>query len=168
MEQRLASQVYAQGRSLFRVAFGILRDAEAAEDACQQAFLKAWEHQDTLRSPDALRSWLTQTVIHESLRAYRRRKTEGRVLENQSRVVPAFSADNPGAGEQREKVLASVSELPEPTRTVVVLRVLEGLSGNEVKEIMQCSAVEVSRHLHRGMEILRGKLGSWQTNAGER
>ena len=85
MEQRLAYQVHASGRSLFKVAFDILHDAAAAEDACQQAFLKAWEHQDSLRSAGALRAWLTQTVIHESLAVYRRRRTEGRA--NQARVT---------------------------------------------------------------------------------
>src|SRR6202034_1621727 len=98
------------------------RNAAAAEDACQQAFLKAWQHQDKLRTREALRAWLTQTVIRECLSVCRRRRTEGRFLERAGRATPAWKMDEPARGEQREKVLASVAELSEPVRTVVVLR----------------------------------------------
>ena len=167
MEQHLAQQVYVHGRFLFKVAYNILRNTAAAEDACQQAFLKAWEHQDELRSRDALRAWLTQTVIRECLSVCRRRRTEGRALERRSQAAPAWETEDTGRGEQREKVLAGVAELAEPVRTVVVLRLLEGMSGNQVKEILQCSATDVSRRLHEGMEILRQKLRSFQETAGE-
>jgi RNA polymerase sigma-70 factor (ECF subfamily) len=167
MEQRLASLVFSHGRTMFRIAFDILRDAAAAEDACQQAFLKAWERQDSLRSPEALRAWVAQTVVNESLGMYRRRRTENRVLHLHARETTIEAHDNPGAGEQREKVLASVAELPEPVRTVVVLRFLDGMSGNQVKDLLQTSAVDVSRQLHHGMELLRQKLKPWHTTAGE-
>ena len=129
--------------------------------------MKVWEHQEQLRSRDALRAWLTQTVIRECLSVCRRRRTEGRALERQSRVEPAWEKDDSGRGEHREKVLASVAELDEPVRTVVILRLLEGMSGSEVKEVMQCSAAKVSRQLHEGMEILRRKLRDYQETAGE-
>ena len=48
--------------------------------------------------------------------------------------------------------------LPEPTRLVVVLRTMDGLSGNEVSELLDYSPSEVSRRFHEGLERLRGLL----------
>ena len=49
----------------------------------------------------------------------------------------------------------SIAELPEQTQLVIVLRLVEGMSGNEVKSLLGCSASEVSRRLHNGMDHLR-------------
>ena len=57
----------------------------------------------------------------------------------------------------------SLAELPEPTQVVVVLRLLEGMAGNEVKAVLGCSASEVSRRLHHGMEHLRQRLSKTYT-----
>jgi RNA polymerase sigma factor (sigma-70 family) len=166
MDKLLTHQVYVQGRFLFGVAYRILRDSAAAEDACQQAFLKAWEHQHELRSHEAIRAWLTQTVIRECLAVRRRKKVENRYVESQFQPKVPKEMDETTRLEQREMVLAGVSELSEPMRTIVVLRLLEGMSGNQVKEIMQCSAVDVSRRLHEGMEVLRKKLRNLQETVG--
>src|ERR1043165_6836887 len=87
MEQRLAEQAAVRGRWLFKVAFDILRDATAAEDAAPQASLKAWENRDLLRSAAALGSWLTQTVVHECMTVYRRKRTEEKVLKNRAMTL---------------------------------------------------------------------------------
>ena len=60
--------------------------------------------------------------------------------------------------ELRESVLAGLAQVDERVRTVVVMRMMEGLSGNEVAEILGCSAAEVSRRLHEGMDRLRELL----------
>jgi RNA polymerase sigma-70 factor (ECF subfamily) len=158
MDRLLTDQACVSGRLLFTLAYKILRDVDAAEDACQQAFLKAWQHQGTLQSRESLRAWLAQTVVNESLGVYRRRQTEKRILRQQAQTATAVVQEVVDPGEQREEVLSHVSQLPEPIRTVVVLRLLEGLSGNEVKELLGCSAAEVSRRLHEGLDLLREKL----------
>jgi DNA-directed RNA polymerase specialized sigma24 family protein len=55
-------------------------------------------------------------------------------------------------------VEAALRELPDLTRAVVVLRIMQGMSGNEVKGLLGCSAAEVSRRLYSGMEQLRTLL----------
>jgi RNA polymerase sigma factor (sigma-70 family) len=159
----LCDQVHSHGRLLFRMAFGFLREASAAEDVCQQAFLKAWEERERIRSLQALRPWLMRTVTNASLEIVRRRRIEQRVMrgEAQSRgegaTVPVFEADT------RDALLEALEKLPETTRMVIVLRVMRGLSGNEVKDMIGCSASEVSRHLHRGLGHLRGLLPEFET-----
>jgi len=139
------------------LAYGILRDAHAAEDVCQQAFLRACECGPATGQSAALHAWLAKVVVNESLQLLRRKKCERSVLQNASwsRQATAQSGANPGV---REQVMVALAELPETTRLVVVLRIMEGISGNEVKELLGCSASEVSRRLYLGVEELRTRL----------
>lgn len=157
-DRLLSEQIRQNGRFFFRLAHNVLRDAQLAEDVCQQALLRAWEERDRIQPGPTLKSWLARTVVNNSLQLVRRGKVERRVMGNQAYVRPG--AEGP-AGEQeeaREAVLAALNRLPEPTRLVVALRVLEGMAGNDVKELLGCSAAEVSRQLHRGLEQLRGMM----------
>jgi RNA polymerase sigma factor (sigma-70 family) len=156
----LSRQIALHGRLLFRAAFDILKNAAAAEDVVQQALLKAWERRGEIEQPTLLKQWLVRSVVNGSLEHLRRRKTEARVLK--LRVVAADHETTPSADriELREQLLDALSDLPEMSRSVVALRVLEGMSGNEVKDLLGCSAAEVSRQLHRGLEQLRGVMNA--------
>ncbi len=162
--QRLSDLCVAERAFLFRLAWGILRDTHAAEDACQQAFVRASQPQGQAPDPARLRPWLAKVVVNESLQTLRRRKLEQR-LRGPS---PALSHSGVAADESRaardanpflrETVLAALEQLPEPSRLVVLLRIMHGWSGNAVKELLGCSAAEVSRRLYAGMEQLRSLL----------
>lgn len=164
----LAEQVREHGRLFFRLAYGVLRDEQAAEDACQQAILKALEQQQPqdLENPAALRAWLAKVVLNESLQVLRRRRTEQRVMEvmdQQGRAGPR--EHNPAEHDLlRQSVLDAMLRLPEDLRLVAALRIMEGLRGNEVKDLLGCSASEVSRQLHQAMERLRVLLADWNAS----
>ena len=158
----LAEQLGRHGRLFFRLAFGVLRDAAAAEDVCQQAMLKAWERRSEVRQADAMRGWIARIVLNESLLVHRRREIERRALACHANGSRSEKGHAPEHLAIRESVLAAMEQLPETTRLVVAMRLMQGLSGNEVKDLLGCSAAEVSRQLHRGMEILRQSLADWK------
>jgi RNA polymerase sigma-70 factor (ECF subfamily) len=162
---RLLAQQFSQhGKLFFKLAYGVLRDPGAAEDACQQALLRALERPAELRAAEALRGWLARIVVNESLQVRRRRKTEQRVLADH--LVRSRGPDHPDMGwELREAILQAVEQLPEPTRSIVVLRMLDGMSGGQVKDVLDCSDAHVSRELHRGMELLRKVLRDWDESS---
>ncbi|MCX5660569.1 MAG: sigma-70 family RNA polymerase sigma factor [Planctomycetota bacterium] len=160
----LTREVGVSGRLCFQVAHRILADANAAEDICQQSLLKAWEHRREIVNENALRAWLLRVVTNECLQSLRRRRTQARVLSQRASPDKAASAFEPGRqAALRESVVLALSELPETTRAVVVLRVMGGRSGNEVKAILGCSAAEVSRRLHEGLDMLRTSMADWST-----
>ncbi len=172
--QLLSEHVRTHGRMCFAIAWRILGHAGQAEDACQQAFLKAWEHRRRIQREGSLRAWLVRVVTTESLQMARRRRTERRVLD----VTKGLPADDGAAGSVdpgatdplrglalRESVVRALEELPVTTRSVVILRIMAGYSGNEVKEILGCSASEVSRRYHEGMAMLRVALSEWSEPA---
>jgi RNA polymerase sigma-70 factor (ECF subfamily) len=166
----LSEQIRQHGRLFYRLAYGVLGDAGAAEDACQQALLKAWEQRDRVQAQQggaALRGWLARVVVNESLQAARRRKTELRANAARTQADAAAPAPAPRheQADLRKAVLAALEHLPETPRLVVALRVMQDMSGNEVKDLLGCSAAEVSRQLHHGMELLRPLLADWKTSA---
>jgi RNA polymerase sigma-70 factor (ECF subfamily) len=151
--QLIHEQVRVNGRLLFAVAYRILHERQASEDACQQALVKAWEHRQRIREAGALRKWLVQTVINESLQMLRRRRKDDQLHRMH---FASKGSEQPGvAMELHESVHAGLEQLAEPTRTIVVLRVMQGMPGEQVKLVVGCSASEVSRRLHAGMEQLR-------------
>ena len=157
-EAALAVEVRQRGRLLFRIGYGLLRDAAAAEDACQQAFLRAWEERKRIRSREALGAWLVRTVTTDCLQRLRRLRIERKAMRGYT-DRPAQDVKAPGYdSELREAVLDGLARLPELTQMVVVYRVMQGLSGDEVTELVGCSASEVSRQLHRGLDQLRAHL----------
>jgi RNA polymerase sigma-70 factor (ECF subfamily) len=154
----LADQFRQNGRLFFRLAFDIVRDAAAAEDICQQGMVKALQQKERIREAAALRAWLMEVVLNDSLQLLRQRKLEASHLsKNWTEETSVLSGVGP-AFELRESLLKAMERLPERTRLIVALRKLEGLSGNDVTKLLGCSAKEVSVHLHRGMEILRQVL----------
>lgn len=162
----LSEQIRRNGRLFFRLAHGVLRDAASAEDVCQHAFLRAWEQRHQIGASDfALKGWLARTVINGSLQVVRRGKVARRAVA--AHVAGRGESVGPGGqqAEVREEVMAAVAKLPDPCRSVVVMRLLEGMSGGEVKDLLGCSASEVSRQLHRGMEQLRGMLAHCDASA---
>jgi RNA polymerase sigma-70 factor (ECF subfamily) len=156
----LSRQIALHGALLFRAAFDILKDAADAEDMVQQAFLKAWERRDEIVHAGLLKQWLTRTVVNGSLQTLRRRKTEHRVLKRHASVPASVETPTTEKGELHALLLDAVADLPEMSRTVVVLRVLEGMSGDDVKNLLGCSAAEVSRQLHRGLDQLRRMMNA--------
>ena len=165
-ERLLAEQLRHNGRLFFRLAHGILRNAAAAEDACQHALLRAWEQRDAIEtSPPALKGWLARTVINRSLQVVRRSKVERRAVAVRAEALPESVSPLEGNADRREAVMAAVGKLPDMSRAVVVMRMLEGMSGGEVKDLLGCSASEVSRQLHRGLEQLRGMLADCDVGA---
>ncbi len=155
----LDSHVHEHGQLYYRLAYGVLRCREAAHDACQQAFLKAWQQRGRIRERRALKSWLVRVVMNESLAVLRRGRTEHRIMTK-------CAGDSDGnadccpleASERRDSVIAALACLEEPVRTVVTLRTMQEMSGNEVSRLLGVTASQVSRWLHQGLDQLRGIL----------
>lgn len=161
-QRRFTDQAKRHGRFYYRVALRMLGDATAAEDACQRALLQTWQKREDIAQAEALGAYLTQTVVNESLQLRRRRQTERAAL---GRVEPARDDGEPPGTEmeRQERVWQALSELHEPTRTIVILRVMHGLTGREVRDRLNCSASEVSRRLQDGLKRLHGILAPQET-----
>lgn len=161
----LGSHVHEHGQFYQRLAFGVLRNQEAAADVCQQAFLKAWEQKDRIRNRNSLKPWLTRVVANESFQVLRRARVNDRAMA--CRADWMCDVEDPAvAVERRELVVTALADLPESPRNTVALRIMHGLSGNEVSTILGVSVSQVSRWLHEGLDLLRVSLDDGHAEVG--
>jgi RNA polymerase sigma-70 factor (ECF subfamily) len=121
----------------YRTACLILRNPADAEEAVQEAFLRAWRFRRALRDHGAARSWLYRILVNTCCSKLRRELTRRARLAG-SAGLEALAWDGPGpevasgTAELAGAVARAVSELPEHLRIPVVLRYYAGLSEREV------------------------------------
>ena len=158
-------------RSLFRTARAILRDDAEAEDAVQEAYLRAYHSFGTFRGDAKLSTWLVRIAANEALA--RRRKETRRTNIVPMRAIDLEAADTtaeastPAAdepehqaarGELRRLLEAKIDTLPDAFRTVFVLRALEELSVEETAAALDIPAATVRTRFFRARSLLREAL----------
>lgn len=168
--QRFAALVPQHTAAMMRVAAALVGLADA-EDAAQEAMVRAWRAWGTLRDVEALRPWLLRITVNVC-RSWQR----GSFGQQAHRTQPlpdddttaggydglallksdAGSSDHAGALDLRH----AVSLLPQQFRIVVVLHYYGGLQANEIAEALGVPAATVRTRHHRALQMLRGGLES--------
>ena len=120
-------------------------------DLMQEVFLSAHKHLETVRDPKALGGWLARIARNRAIEHYRSTKPSNELPEE----FPAKDQKRLEAAE----VLTAIRTLPDSYRETLVLRLVEGMTGNEIAARTGLKPESVRVNLHRGMEMLRGKLG---------
>ncbi len=143
-----------------RVAYGIA--GGEAEDAVQNAFVKAYRNLDGFRVDAAFRPWLFTIVANEarnSRRSWSRRNRLDLQVRREPDVVGNAVDDIAAAHEQRQRVLDEVARLPDRYREIVALRYFAGLSESETASVVSCPRGTVKSRLSRALGMLRAALG---------
>ena len=133
---------------LLRALLAIGRDPAAAEDAAQEAFVKA--HRTGLDNIEKLPAWLLVVGVREVFRRARRSRREREVWAS----LPAGN-DGFDTATDRADLLAALGELPERQRAIVVARYFYGLSYDEIAEHFDIKSGTVGATLHQAIERLR-------------
>jgi RNA polymerase sigma-70 factor (ECF subfamily) len=147
----------------FRTAYLIARNGADAEDATQDAFVKAYYALDRFRSAEPFRPWILRIVSNE---ARNRRRSAGRRERLALRVVerrgPGDAAPSPDAAaiaqETRLTLVAALEMLPERDREVIACRYLLELSEAETATTLGIRPGTVKSRLSRGLARLRREL----------
>ena len=147
----------------FRAAYLVTGDAPEAEDATQEAFIKAYRALDRFRPGAPFRPWLLTIVTNE---ARNRRRSAGRraklnlqvAAEGQAVPTPVSPEAAVVAAERRDELLASVGELSEGERLVVSYRYFLGLSEEETAAALDCASGTVKSRLSRAIARLRKEM----------
>lgn len=154
----------------YNTAFWIVRNRDDAEDAVQDAYLRAYRAFGGFQG-DAMRPWLLAIVRNAALRVLQKRKSARGLLSLDSAIglggaetvlevaspEPSAEAELIAAGE-RDRLRAALAELPDVYREIVVFRDLEGLSYAEIAEVLQIAPGTVMSRLSRGRAELRKVL----------
>jgi RNA polymerase sigma-70 factor, ECF subfamily len=165
-------------RRLFRVTRGVLRDSDEAQDAVQEAYLRAFTRLDTYQPTGKFGAWLTRVALNEALMMRRRSPVENVSLdeigEEAVAAGDAATADTPSADQYVEAAHArallerAIDALPENFRMVFLMRAVEGLDVRETAESLGINPNTVRTRLFRAQRILRGDLSRrLQTESSE-
>jgi len=144
----------------FRTAFVITGDASDAEEAAQDAFVKAHRALGRFRSGRPFRPWLLTIVANE---ARNRRRTRGRRAALALRAAdPHAPREDPEtaalASERRERLLAAVERLRDDDREVLACRYFLELSEDETAAALGIARGTVKSRTHRALERLQEEL----------
>ena len=170
VEQAKAGDAHAYERLVemheaiaFRVAYVVTGSAAEAEDAAQEALVKAWRAIGRFRSGEPLRPWLLKIVANEARnrrRAAQRRGTLALRVAEEGRQGGA--APSPEAtlldSERRRELLDAVASLAEPDREVIACRYFLELSERETAAVLGVRRGTVKSRLARALERLRRRM----------
>lgn len=151
-------------RRLLRLVLRLLRDPAEAEDVVQETFLKAYRALPRFRGEAAFYTWLYRIALNGARNAILRRRQRGAPHG----VAPSqLPAPVPEIGTPESMLLskqvmlaidAALEALPLELRTAIVLREIEGLSYEEIAEIMECPLGTVRSRIFRAREAIARRL----------
>ena len=134
----------------FRLASVILGDRDEAEDALNDAALRAWQHVASLREPERFEAWFSRIVVNVCRdRLHQRRRAS--ILTRE----PATSADPFAASVEREALREALAALTPEHRAVIALHYLEGLTAEQIASHLDVPVGTVKSRLHYGLAELR-------------
>jgi RNA polymerase sigma-70 factor, ECF subfamily len=161
-------------RKLFRIAQHVTHNREDAEDAVQEAFLKAFQHLGEFREDSKFSTWLIRITLNQSLMKVRKQRRAIREVSLEKDfqagedMLPMEVIDWAPDPEQlyrtaelRDIMIKALRELRPILRAVFVLRDIEGLSTAQTAEVLNLSQVAVKARLWRGRLQLRERLNKY-------
>jgi len=151
---------------LFRVARAVVRDDDEAQDVTQQAYLNAYLHLDQFESRARFSTWLTRIAIHEAIGRARRAgrwetfatDAEGESAMDHIRSPGPTPEEDTYRSELSTLIERATGRLPDPLRSVFVLRDVEEMSTAETAEYLGLKEETVKTRLHRARALMRRTL----------
>ena len=150
--RRYASMVH--GVLLARVA------PDHVDDLLQEVFLKAMTQIIHLREDDHFGGWIAAIARNRARDHYR----QTREVQPTEDFTPSIATrGTPGRQAEARIALAAIQSLPDAYRETLALRLVEGMTGPEIADRTGLTPESVRVNLHRGMKLLRERLGESQT-----
>src|ERR1700681_11916 len=174
LDDTSVASVVSAARDGDRGAFGLLYERYArmvhgillarvplveVDDLVQDVFVQAMRQVHTLRDIRCFGGWLA-TVTRNRANDYHRRSVELVELTEDSPSEAREQRRSSAPGDDGAAILAVIRELPEAYRETLILRLVEGFTGPEIAERTGLTPGSVRVNLHRGMQMLREKLGT--------
>jgi RNA polymerase sigma-70 factor (ECF subfamily) len=161
-----ATIVRLHQRTVYGVAWGLTRNAHDADDLAQETFVRAWQALSRFRTGEPLKPWLTRIAVNLAYSLFRRRKRRPEAaLEPLAEAGKQWAAGEDPAEEfaEQERAVrldAAFAELSEDHRAILVLRVVEEMSYEEIATTLEIAVGTVMSRLSRARAELRARLES--------
>lgn len=158
-------------RKAIAIALGMLHDPEDAREVAQEAFTKVYTRLHTFKEAASFYTWLYRIVVNLAIDRQRQRSKRALIERHQSGTddeddwiesIPDVDGRDPAEQvENRDlarRVWKAMNELTPVHKAAIVLRSLEGLSYDEISQVLQCSRGTVMSRLHYARKKLQARL----------
>lgn len=150
-KERFIQLALAQQRRMYRIAVSYTASSADAEDAMQEALLRAWDKRNSLRDESLFATWLTRILINECKTLFRKRW-------RQLPVSGLPSLSTPPEDERAAQVRQTLFAMPERYRVPLVLNLLEGYTMQEIAEMLRLPLGTVKTRIARGKRLLKEEV----------
>lgn len=154
---------------LYRMAFRLMNNREEAEDIVQEVYVKLWGMRNELNKYNSIEALSIRITRNLCLDQLRRRKVNQNALKEEKLKEESYSitpAEDLEKKEEIELIHTLIAALPEPQRSLVYLRHLEGKEYEEISEMVNMNVnairVSISRARKQMREMLEKKYSSWK------
>jgi RNA polymerase sigma-70 factor (ECF subfamily) len=153
-------------RAIWRVAYGLTRNAGDADDLTQETFVRAWQALGRFRAGEPMHPWLAKIAVNLAFSLFRSRRRRPEVpLDPLVNAGQEFAGTSDPARETAERdhgqhLAGAFDELSEEHRTVLVLRVVDELSYDEIARTLNVPPGTVMSRLSRARADLRARLAA--------
>jgi RNA polymerase sigma-70 factor, ECF subfamily len=157
---------------VYNTALGIVQNAEDAEDIVQEVFVQVYQSISSFKGDSKFSTWLYRITITKSLDHQRRKKRKKRFAfvrslfgEDSEEVIHPPDFNHPGVALDKKEGAATlfraIKLLPENQRVAFTLHKVEGLSYQEVSDVMKTSVSSVESLMHRAKTNLKKTLADY-------
>jgi len=160
LDREFEARVTESSTLAFRVAYGVLRQRQDAEDVAQEAFAKAYQSFSQLRDRDRFRAWLVRMTWRLAINHQRstRRRARRETAQAESTLPAETTIDAIATRERRQQLWKAIDALPEKLRVVTVLAGIEGHNVQEVARLLDLPEGTVKSRLFLGRQRLKELL----------
>ncbi len=137
--------------TVFRVAFGYMKNQDDADDIAQNVFLKLFKSDTAFETPEHLRSWLIRVAVNECKSVFR---MPWRKMENIEDYAEQLAMPTP----KHTELLSTVMGMPEKYRVIIYLFYYEEYSTEEIAGLLGVPPATVRTRLARGRKRLKNIL----------
>jgi RNA polymerase sigma-70 factor (ECF subfamily) len=146
--------IRTQSRALFAIAYGILQNREEAEDAVQDALVKAWKSRWRVRDPEKFPAWLCMIARHRARDVFRKRRTVSFAHETHE----SNESGRTGTTELDRELHSALAALPELHRTAISLRYFEEMDYAAIENRLGLTNGSLRGILGRALATMRKQL----------
>mgnify|MGYP001202888220 FL=1 len=159
---------------LTSTAFKYVKDMQIAEDVVQESLIKSFKSINLFREESSFYTWIYRITVNTSKNYLISKKRKDELLqtdisEDGTFEIEAFHKDTPeeilNASELQDTIMKSLDSLGEETKTALTLREFEGLSYEQIAEVVKCPVGTVRSRIFRGRELIDVAINEFKSKS---
>ena len=160
---------------LISTAYKFVKDRHIAEDIAQESFIKSFKSLSAFREDSTFYTWIYRITVNTAKNFLVSKKRRDELLQTElskegDYFLESVTIDNPedllNASELKNIILTSINQLGEDTKTAFSLREFEGLSYEEIADIIGCPGGTVRARIFRGREVIDDAIKKYRYGIG--